>query len=463
MRRPSRAAAYHARVNARIDDDIPAQIGKYQVLKRLGEGATSDVYLGLDPFHGQQVAIKRVRAWSQASDEPTSDFSQRFFSAEAALAGKLQHPNVVQILDAVKGDALFGDAPYLVMEYVPGVTLKHFCRVDRLLPLDQVVELGFKCAMALSYVYRQGLIHRDVKPANLLAVLDERGEVVDVKVTDFGSVLNLHADATQIHRVGSLAYMPPEQVEGFDVDCRADIYALGAVLYHLIAGRPPFEAPNSMALIHQIYQQPPASLVGLREGVTAELDAVIQRALAKTPEDRWPDWEEFGKALSELVSRQLVPLVLLSEVRDSERFQLLRGLEFFTGFGDIELWEVVRRARWRRYKVGHALYKRGQEGNSFHILAKGEVEVFRDGQLVATLGQGTSVGEMAYLAPNPLLRKHSTDIRVSEECTTISFTPETLAQLSRECQHRFDRGFIQVLVRRLHAAHESLAHPRRIL
>ena len=112
------------------------------------------------------------------------------------------------------------------MEYVPGVTLKHFCRVDRLLPLDQVVELGFKCAMALSYVYRQGLIHRDVKPANLLAVLDERGEVVDVKVTDFGSVLNLHADATQIHRVGSLAYMPPaEQVEGFDVDCRADIYA----------------------------------------------------------------------------------------------------------------------------------------------------------------------------------------------------------------------------------------------
>ena len=166
---------------------------------------------------------------------------------------------------------------------------------------------------------------------------------------------------------------------------------------------------------------------------------------------------------AELAGQQRKHLVLLSEVRDSERFQLLRGLEFFTGFGDIELWEVVRRARWRRYKVGHALYKRGQEGNSFHILAKGEVEVFRDGQLVATLGQGTSVGEMAYLAPNPLLRKHSTDIRVSEECTTISFTPETLAQLSRECQHRFDRGFIQVLVRRLHAAHESLAHPRRIL
>ena len=90
-------------------------------------------------------------------------------------------------------------------------------------------------------------------------------------------------------------------------------------------------------------------------------------------------------------------------------------------------------------------------------------EVFREGRLVATLGQGTSVGEMAYLAPNPDLRRHSTDIKVRDECTTISFTPEALGQLSPECQHRFDRGFIRVLVRRLHAAHEALAHPRRIL
>jgi CRP-like cAMP-binding protein len=150
-------------------------------------------------------------------------------------------------------------------------------------------------------------------------------------------------------------------------------------------------------------------------------------------------------------------------VRDSERFNLLRSLEFFADFGDVQLWEVVRRARWRRYPVGHALFKRGQEGNSFHIIAQGEVQVFRDDRLVATLGQGTSVGEMAYLAPNPDLRRHSTDIKVSQECTSICFTPESVGQLSPECQHRFDRAFIRVLVRRLHAAHEALAHPRRIL
>jgi CRP-like cAMP-binding protein len=197
--------------------------------------------------------------------------------------------------------------------------------------------------------------------------------------------------------------------------------------------------------------------------VTPELDAVVLKALAKHPGERYQSWEDFGRALSELVARQLVPLARLYEVKDSERFNLLRELEFFTDFGDVELWEVVHRARWRRYPLEHALYKKGQEGNSFHIIAQGEVQVFRDGALVATLGKGTSVGEMAYLAPNPALRRHSTDIKVSEVCTTISFTPESLGQLSPECQHRFDRAFIQVLVRRLHAAHESLAHPRRIL
>ncbi|MDY0748862.1 serine/threonine-protein kinase [Paucibacter sp. R3-3] len=437
--------------------NLPARIGRYKVLRQLGEGATSDVFLAADEFKGGEVAIKRMRSWAGRA-EP-GDYSLHFYAAEAALAGRLPHPNVVQILDAVPDT----EQPYLVMEYVPGVTLKHFCRSDRLLPLDQIVELGFKCAMALSYVFRQGVIHRDVKPANLLAVLDAQGQVTDVKVSDFGSALNLLSDTTQVHRVGSLAFMPPEQIEGGDVDARADIYSLGAVLYNLIAGRPPFDAPNQMALMHQIYHQAPASLADLRGGVTRELDAVIAKALAKHPNERYPDWDSFGRALSELVAKQLVPLARLHEVKDSERFNMLRELEFFSDFGDVELWEVVHRARWRRYPVEHALYKRGQEGNTFHIIAQGTVEVWRDGGRVATLGKGTSVGEMAYLAPNPDLRRHSTDIKVSEQCTTISFTPDSLGLLSPECQHRFDRAFIQVLVRRLHAAHESIAHPRRIL
>ena len=158
-----------------------------------------------------------------------------------------------------------------------------------------------------------------------------------------------------------------------------------------------------------------------------------------------------------------MPRGQLQGVLDSERFTLLRSLDFFSAFGDVELWEVVHRASWQRFSFGHALYSKGEEGNTFHIIAQGEVEVFRDGTQVARLGAGTSVGEMAYLAPNPDLRRHSADIVVSKPCTTISFTPETLAQVGPNCRHLFDEAFIRVLVRRLHAAHEALAHPRRIL
>ncbi len=437
--------------------ELPMQIGKYPVVARLGEGATSEVFLARDEFRGVDVAVKRIRV-GLMPDSRESHFQRRFFAAEAALVGRLNHPNVVQILDAVFDDA----APYLVMEYVNGVTLRRFCRADALLPLDQIVEIGFKCAMALGYVYRQGVIHRDVKPANLLAVMDG-DQVVDVKITDFGSAFNQRADSTQVYRVGSLAYMSPEQLDGDTLDCRADIYALAAVLYHLIAGRPPFDATRQQAIMHQIYHQQPVSLRTLREGVSERLDLLILGALAKDRDERPTDWDRFAHALSALITDQEVPRGHLQGVLDSERFNLLRSLEFFQDFGDVELWEVVHRARWQRLPFGHAIYRKGQEGDDFHILASGSVDVFRDGLRVVQLGAGTSVGEMAYLAPSPAMRLHSADVVVAEPATTVAFTPHSLSQLSMSTRHLFDSAFIKVLVRRLHAAHEALAHPRHIL
>ena len=445
------------RITADPRANVPAMIGKYPVRARLGQGATAEVFLGHDEFHGRDVAIKRVRT-DLFGDEREQRYQRCFFAAEAALVGRLQHPNVVQIFDAV----VDAEAPYLVMEYVPGVTLRRFCRAHALLPLEQVVEIGFKCAMALGYVYRQGLIHRDVKPANLLAVLDG-GQVVDVKVSDFGSVLNLTSDHTQVYRVGSLAYMSPEQLDGDPLDSRADIYALAAVMYHLIAGRPPFDATQPPALMHQIHHASAPALATLREGVSPALEGLIHRSLAKPRGERPLDWEEFAQDLSAIVTRGDVPRGPLQSVLDSERFTLLRQLEFFTGFGDVELWEVVHRARWQRHGFGHALYRKGEQGNTFHIIAAGAIEVYRDGQRMAQLGAGTSVGEMAYLAPNPELRTHSADVLVSEPATTVSFTPHMLEQMSIGTRHLFDTAFIRVLVRRLHAAHEAMQHPRRIL
>lgn len=430
---------------------LPARIGKYIVLSKIGEGATSEVFLAHDPFRNTKVAIKRARS-TVFSDSRELHFQQRFFAAEAALVGQLQHPNVVQILDAV-ADA---EAPYLVMEYVNGVTLRRYCRADRLLPVQSIIEIGFKCAMALGYCFRQGLIHRDVKPANLLVTLD--GEHIDeVKVTDFGSVFNQGADHTQVYRVGSLAYMSPEQLDGDVLDCRADIYSLAAVLYHLLAGRPPFDGQQQPTLMHQIYHASPPPLATLRDGVPAALVALVEQCLGKQREQRPASWDEFARALNAAGTQHQQHRGALQEVLDSERFTLLRALDFFADFGDVELWEVVHRAVWHRHGFGDALYLKGEEGNSFHIVTQGRVDVYRNGRNVASLGAGSTVGEMAYLAPNPALRVHTVDILVSLPATTVSFTPESLDRLSLSTRHRFDKSFIKVLVRRLHEAHEAAA------
>jgi hypothetical protein len=296
----------------------------------------------------------------------------------------------------------------------------------------------------------------------VLALLQHE-QVVDIKISDFGSVLQLESDRTQVFRVGSLSYMSPEQLDGATLDARADMYSLGAVLYHLISGRAPFEAPTQAALMAQIYTAEPPALASLREGVPPALESLVRDALAKRPEQRPADWDVFAQRLAELVSRRLIPLGRLQGPLDSERFNLLRTLEFFGEFDDVALWEVVRRARWQRFPAGHALYRKGQQGTSFHILAQGEVDVLRDGQLTARLGAGTSVGEMAYLAPSPELRTYSTDVLVTQPSITVSFTPATLQQLGASTRQLFDAAFIRVLVRRLHAAHEALAHPRRIV
>ncbi len=446
-----------ARPRALARPTEPQQIGKYRVLAKLGEGATSEVFLCRDDFSQRNVAVKLVRS-VVLGDGLNSRYIERFFAAEAALVGRLQHPNIVQLYDAV-ADSL---QPYLVMEYVAGSTLRPYCSPDQLLPLELIVELGFKCAMALGYVARQGVVHRDVKPANLLVEMTN-GAITGIKISDFGSALNLGSDLTHIDRVGSLAYASPEQLEGERLDSRSDMYSLGAVLYHLIAGRPPLEADSPAAMMQQIYHQRPQPLAPLRAGVDPALDEVIQRAMAKHPKDRYPDWDAFAQALADLVANQLIPRGESQSVLDSERFTLLRQLEFFAEFGDVDLWDVVHRAQWKRFPVGQSLYRKGDAGDSFHIIAQGEVEVFRDGAKVARLGAGTSVGEMAYLAPSAALRKHSADVLVSKPTASVSFTPETLARLNPTTRHAFDQAFIRVLVRRLHAAHESMAHPRRVI
>jgi len=419
------------------------RIGKYPVKRKLGEGATSEVYLCHDPFAGRDVAVKLVSP-EIFEDPDRGRLYRKLFVTEASLAGKLQHPHICQIYDAVSEEKL----NYIVMEYVSGGTLEKFCHPGGLLPTDRIVELAFKCTRALEFAQKMGITHRDIKPANILYASE-----TDVKITDFGAALIASGDTTQVAAIGSPAYMSPEQVKEQPLDHRTDIYSMGVVMYHLLAGRLPFQAANNFSLIYQIANVEPPPPSAHRAGIPAVLDAIVARAMAKSLERRYGAWEEFSLALAD-VFRSGGMEARAQEFADSDKFETLRKLPFFEQFSDAELWEVARISAWRAAAAGELLMKEGAPGDFFCILADGQVKVTRKGRLLNLLHAGECFGEMAYLQKSSQVR--GADVTVMSDAKIISIPTEKLANASDACRHKFDRAFIEILVERLTMANARL-------
>jgi serine/threonine protein kinase len=308
------------------------QIGKYPVLRKLGEGATSEVYLCTDPFNSRDVAIK-VAFTESFQDPERGRLYRKLFLTEASLAGKLQHPHICEIYDAVAEEKLH----YIVMEYVDGGTLEKFCRPDALLPVDRIVEIVFKCTRALEFAHKAGVTHRDIKPANILYT----GET-DVKITDFGAALIASGDTTQVSAIGSPAYMSPEQVKEHPLDHQTDIYSVGVVMYHLLTGRLPFQAANNFSLIYQITNVEPEPPSTYRPEIPEAVDAIVRHAMAKALEARYRRWEDFSLDLAEAFRAERLGAQKEQAFADSDKFETLRKLPFFGEFSDAELWEVAR-------------------------------------------------------------------------------------------------------------------------
>src|SRR4051812_8652586 len=265
-------------------------IGKYKLLRELGRGATGRVYLADDPFARRQVAIKVAYPEALRSSEDGALYRSMFLN-EASLAGKLSHPHIVQIYDAVVED----EYSYIVMEYVAGGTLEKFCQQDSLLPTRDAAEIIFKCVRALAFAHAIGLTHRDIKPGNILHT-----DGTDIKLADFGAAISKVSDRTIIANVGSPAYMAPELVTGgAQASHLTDIYALGVVMYYLLAGRLPFTGANTMSVIYQIVNTEPDPPSHYRPGLSAALDTIVMKSIAKDPAKRFATWDEFGAALAE--------------------------------------------------------------------------------------------------------------------------------------------------------------------
>ena len=426
------------------DAAAPERIGKYPVLRELGRGATSVVYLCNDPFYSRNVAVKVVMPEAFHESERAKLY-RKLFITEASLAGKLQHPHICQIYDAVADDKL----NYIVMEYVDGGTLDRHGDAQDLLPIDRVVEIIFKCTRALEFAHKMGITHRDLKPANILYT----GET-DVKVTDFGAALIASGDVTQVSAIGSPAYMSPEQVKEHALNHQTDIYSLGVVMYQLLAGRLPFQATNNFSLIYQIANTEPQPPSAYRPQIPAALDEIVRRAMAKDLSRRYQAWEDFSLELAEVFRNEGLG-GRSQKFADSDKFESLRKLAFFGNFTDAELWEVARISNWRVAAAGELLMKEGEQGNFFCILAEGEVRVSRKGKLLNILHTGECFGEMAYLSKDEHLR--GADVTVMAESKIISVPTQKLAQASDACRYKFDRAFMEILVERLTMANARLS------
>ncbi len=286
-------------LRARPTKEIGAILdGRYEVKGLIGRGGMARVYLAEDVHTRRAVAVKILNR-----DIARDRVARERFLREIEVAASIGHPNVVQVLDA--GERPGGGAPFIVLEFLHGESLGDLLRRDGHVEDAFTVPMMARAASALAAAHRAGIIHRDVKPDNLFLV-GERGAPYSLKVVDFGMAkLTEAASLSQTGMaLGTLAYIAPEQALGDPVDARTDVYGLGVVIYRMVTGQLPFDAPQDPTLVAQHLFATPRRPLALKPSVDPRLEAVILNAIRKRPENRYPTMAALGDDLDRILGQR---------------------------------------------------------------------------------------------------------------------------------------------------------------
>jgi eukaryotic-like serine/threonine-protein kinase len=420
--------------------DLSLQVGKYDIQRALGKGATGTVYLAKDTFTGKEVALKTIEPEVFRDPEFGTVYRSQFLN-EASLAGKLRHPHIVSILDAVVGE----DSGHIAMELVMGGDLSQHAKPGTLLPVPDVLQIAFKCCGALDYAAKEGIVHRDIKPANIMIAGG-----TEIKIADFGAAVLKKSQVMQTAALGSPYYMSPEQVQGKALTFHSDIYSLGVVIYELLTGTRPFLAENIDALLAKILKSDAVPPSELRPGLPKALDLVVLRALKKDPVQRYRTWPEFAVELSK-VGELVLPA---DSIPDSEKYVTLKKVAMLAPLADSELWELARAGKWSRIPKGKSVVQEEQRGRSFFFLAKGEAKVIKNKKLLNMVNGGECFGEMAYIGGGEQPR-HAT-VEAMSELLLAEFEPAALEKMSLGAQLHLTRALVRNVTDRLALANVRL-------
>src|SRR3954469_6089917 len=418
---------------------MQTRIGKYVLKKKLGGGANSSVYLALDEFSGREVALKFYETGKTAS---VANFARAQFLTEAALAGRLWHPHIALILDACSE----GSMSYVVTEFVSGGSLSQFTAPGALLPLSDVVEIGFKCSGALDYAFRNNVIHRDIKPANIL-----RTGSTHIKISDFGVALIRNSTHLPIADAGSPYYASPEQAAGAELSHLSDMFSLGVVLYEMLAGRRPFTGETPGLVLQKLIKADPEPLSSLRPDLPGALSDIVLRALQKSPGDRYANWAEFALDLAKAGRLSQYDKV----IPDSEKFTALKSRPMLAELDDAEIWEFAGAGAWSRLPAYTPVVREGEPGDSLFLLASGEAKVTLQGRLLNVLGSGEWFGEQPFIHGHPVRRQATVDTTL--DSIVVEFQCDKLEALSERCQRRFFRALLRTLADRLAMSNERIS------
>ncbi|MFH1139592.1 MAG: serine/threonine-protein kinase [Pseudomonadota bacterium] len=410
------------------------KIGRYKIIRRLGRGGMGMVYLAHDPFIDRLAAIK-TSLKPPPSDPEHFDLFQKGFFNEARAAERLSHRNIVSVFDASVDEY----HSYLVMEYVEGSTLRKFTFKENLLPINKVVNIVFQCAKALDYAHHQGVIHRDIKPGNVLISTDGRP-----KISDFGiAAVKGGSEPEALSRLtGSVAYAAPEYLKGEALTPQADIFSLGSVMFELLTGRTPFQAETDVAMFFKITNETAPVLKNIRDDAPESLGWIVSRCLEKDLDQRYQSGMQLAQ---DLIASFDHLRNLREELLHQEKLNVIKKIHFFKEFSASELAEVINATKWVKFEAAQTIIQEGEVDDTFFILVSGEVAVKKRGKWLAKLSAGDCFGEMAYLGKT----KRTATIQAVTNTILMEIRASFIDQTSMSTQLRFYKVFSQTLIHRL--------------